>query len=157
MTREEVLMDFASRFNEDILDFKDKSNTRVYVNIEPEAIVRIGTYLFRNVGARFNTATATDLPPNIEILYHFIVEDINLVISLRVFLNREKPEIESLGKEIEAFNWIEREMSELLGITFTGHPDPRRLLLADNWPECVYPLRQDYEEWDESADRTRGL
>ena len=157
MTREEVLMDFASRFNEDILDFEDKSNTRVYVNIEPEAIVRIGTYLFRNVGARFNTASATDLPPNIEILYHFIVEDINLVISLRVFLNREKPEIESLGKEIEAFNWIEREMSELLGITFTGHPDPRRLLLADNWPACSYPLRQDYEEWDEKADRTRGL
>lgn len=157
MTREEVLMDFTSRFNEDILDFEDKSNTRVFVRIKPEAIVRSGIYLFRNVGARFNTATATDVPPNIEILYHFIVEDINLLISLRVLLDREKPEIESLGKEIEAFNWIEREMSELLGITFTGHPDPRRLLLADNWPEGVCPLRQDYEEWDESADRTRGL
>ncbi|MCK4504279.1 MAG: NADH-quinone oxidoreductase subunit C, partial [Candidatus Aegiribacteria sp.] len=61
------------------------------------------------------------------------------------------------AKEIEAFNWIEREISELLGVTFTGHPDPRKLLLADNWPECVYPLRQDYEEWDETADRTRGV
>lgn len=157
MTREEVLMDFTSRFNEDILDFEDKSSTRVYVHIKSEAIVRIGTYLFRNVGARFNIASATDLPPKIEILYHFIIEDINLIISLRVFLDREKPEIESLAKEIEAFNWIEREMSELLGITFIGHPDPRRLLLADNWPEGVYPLRQDYEEWDEKADRTRGL
>ena len=157
MTREEVLLDFTSRFNEDILDFEDKSNTRVYVNIKPEAIVRTGTYLFRNVGARFNTATGIDLPPNIEILYHFIVEDINLLISLRVLLDREKPEIESMAKEIEAFNWIEREMSELLGITFIGHPDPRRLLLADNWPEGVCPLRQDYEEWDGSADRTRGV
>ncbi|MCD4775593.1 MAG: NADH-quinone oxidoreductase subunit C [Candidatus Aegiribacteria sp.] len=157
MTREEVLLDFTSRFNEDILDFEDKSNTRVYVQIKSEAIVRIGTYLFRNIGARFNIASATDLPPKIEILYHFIIEDINLLISLRVFLDREKPEIESLAKEIEAFNWIEREMNELLGITFIGHPDPRRLLLADNWPEGVYPLRQDYEEWDEKADRTRGL
>ena len=157
MTREEVLLDFTSRFIEDILDLEDKSRTRVYVHIKSEAIVRIGTYLFRNVGARFNIATATDMPPNIEILYHFLFEDINLIISLRVLLDRKKPEIESLAKDIQAFDWIEREMSELLGITFIGHPDPRRLLLADNWPEGVYPLRQDYEEWDEKADRTRGL
>ena len=157
MIREEVLLDFTSRFYADILDLEDKSQSRVFVNIKPESIVRIGTYLFRNIGARFNIATATDLPPKIEILYHFIVEDINLLISLRVFLDRDKPEIESLAKEIEAFNWIEREMSELLGITFIGHPDPRRLLLADNWPEEVYPLRQDYEEWDKTADRTRGV
>ncbi len=157
MTREEVLLDFTSRFHEDILDLQDKSRSRVYVTIEPDSIVRIGTYLFRNVGARFNIASGSDVPPNIEVLYHFIVEDINLLISLRVLLDRENPVIESLGKEIEALNWIEREMSELLGITFTGHPDPRRLLLADEWPQGVYPLRQDYEEWDEKADRTRGL
>ncbi len=157
MTREEVLLDLTGRFQADIIDLEDKSATRVFVNIKPESIVRVGTYLFRNIGARFNIATASDLPPKIEILYHFIVEDLNLLISLRVFLDREKPEIESLAKDIEAFNWIEREMSELLGITFTGHPDPRRLLLADNWPEGVYPLRQDYEEWDETADRTRGV
>jgi len=157
MTREEVLLDFTSRFNEDILDFEDKSNIRAYVRIKPESIVKIGTYLFRNIGARFNIASASDLPNNTEILYHFIIEDINLLISLRVLLDKDKPEIESLGKEIEAFNWIEREMSELLGITFIGHPDPRRLLLSDDWPEGVYPLRQDYEEWDKTADRTRGV
>jgi len=158
MTREEVLLDFTSRFHEDILDLLDKSRSRVYVDIKPESIVKVGTYLFRNVGARFNIASATDVPPdNIEILYHFIVEDANLLISLRVHLDRENPVIESLGRDIEALNWIEREMHELLGIEFTGHPDPRRLLLADNWPEGVYPLRQDYEEWDETADRTRGV
>lgn len=157
MTRDEVLQDLRERFGEDILEFTDKSPTRVYIEIKPESIVRMGTYIFRNLGARFNIASGTDMPPVIEILYHFIIEDLNLLISLRVKLDRENPEIASLAKEIEAFNWIEREISELLGVTFTGHPDPRRLLLADNWPECVYPLRQDYEEWDETADRTRGV
>jgi Ni,Fe-hydrogenase III component G len=157
MTREEVLLDFTSRFHADILDFQDRSQTRVYVEIDPKSIVTIGTYLFRNIGARFSVATGTDLPLNIEILYHFIIEDINLFVSLRVLLDKENPVIESLAKDIEAFNWIEREMNELLGITFTDHPDMRRLLLADNWPEGVYPLRQDYEEWDETADRTRGV
>ena len=157
MTRDEVLQDLRERFGEDILGFTDKSPSRVYIEIKPESIVRMGTYLFRNLGARFNIASGTDMPPVIEILYHFIIEDINLIVSLRVKLDRENPEIASLAKDIEAFNWIEREISELLGVTFIGHPDPRRLLLADNWPECVYPLRQDYEEWDETADRTRGV
>lgn len=157
MTREEVLQDLRERFSEDILEFTDKSPTRMYIEIKAESIVGMCLYLFRNLGARFQTASGTDMPPHIEILYHFIIEDLNLIISLRVRLDRENPEIASLAKEIEAFNWIEREISELLGVTFTGHPDPRRLLLADNWPECVYPLRQDYEEWDETADRTRGV
>ncbi|MHC5035633.1 MAG: NADH-quinone oxidoreductase subunit C [Planctomycetota bacterium] len=38
---------------------------------------------------------------------------------------------------------MEREMNDLLGIVFEGHPDPRRLILADDWPEGVYPLRRD--------------
>ena len=157
MTRDEVLQDLTERFGDDIIELLDKSPSRVYIEIKAESIVKIGLYLFRNLGARFQIASGTDMPPHIEILYHFIVEDINLLVSLRVWLDRENPEIPSLAKEIEAFNWIEREISELLGVTFTGHPDPRRLLLADNWPECVYPLRQDYEEWDETADRTRGV
>ena len=157
MTREEVLLDFTSRFHESILDLEDKSRTRVYVDINPDDIVKVATYLFRNIGARFNIATGTHVPPKIEILYHFIIEDINLLVSLRVKLDEENPRIESIGKDIEAFNWIERELRELLGIEFTGHPDPRRLLLADSWPEGVHPLRQDYEEWDETADRTRGV
>lgn len=157
MTREEVLQDLRERFDDDIIELLDKSPSRVYIEIKTESIVKMGLYLFRNLGARFQIASGTDMPPHIEILYHFIIEDINLVISLRVMLDRENPEIASLAKEIEAFNWIEREISELLGVTFIGHPDPRRLLLADNWPECVYPLRQDYEEWDETADRTRGV
>ncbi len=39
--------------------------------------------------------------------------------------------------------WHERECAEMFGITFTGHPDPRNILLADDW--VGYPLRKDYE------------
>jgi len=48
-------------------------------------------------------------------------------------------------------------MHELLGIYFIGHPDLSRLLLADEWPEGVYPLRKDYKEWDKKAIRDRGV
>ena len=157
MTRDQVLTDLQNRFGDDILDVFQKSPKRVYMGLKPRAIAWVGEYIFRELGARFNIATGTDTPEGIEILYHFTLEDLNLMLNLRVLLDRENPVIPSLGKSIEAVNWIERELMELLGITFDGHPDPRRLLLPDNWPDGVFPLRQDYTEWDDTAVRTRGV
>ena len=92
-----------------------------------------------------------------EILYHFSVEEIDLVISLRVTLPKTKLEITSLTSVFTAAHWIEREIHELLGINFVGHPKLKRLLLPEDWPEGVYPLRKDYQEWDPTAIRDRGV
>jgi Ni,Fe-hydrogenase III component G len=92
-----------------------------------------------------------------EILYHFTIEDINLLISLRVKLDKSRLQIDSLTPLMKGANWIEREINEMLGIEFRGHPDMRRLLLPDEWPEGVYPLRRDYKEWDSEAIRDRGV
>lgn len=72
-------------------------------------------------------------------------------------LPKSKIEIDSLAPVFEAANWIEREIHEMLGINFNGHPDLRRLLLSDDWPEGVHPLRCDYKEWDKNAIRDRGV
>lgn len=157
MTREEVLKDIRERFREDIIDVFDKSPKRVYIEIKLESITKIAKYIFKDLGARFNIASGVDAREHMEILYHFTFEDINLLISLRVKLKKPKLEIESLAHIFEGANWIEREIHELLGINFKGHPDLRRLLLADDWPEGVYPLRCDYKEWDKKAIRDRGV
>jgi Ni,Fe-hydrogenase III component G len=157
MTREEVLKDLKDRFMDDILDFFDKSPKRVYMEIRPEAIVGVGTYIFRDLEARFNIASGVDARTHLEILYHFSLEYINLLISVRVKLDRKNPVIDSLAPIFKGANWIEREMNELLGIEFRGHPNMKRLLLADEWPEGVYPLRRDYQEWDVNAVRDRGV
>ena len=125
--------------------------------IKPAALVKVALHVFKDLKARFNIASGVDTRQNIEILYHFTVEDINLLVSLKVKLSKDNPEIDSLAPHFEGANWIEREMHELLGINFKGHPDMRRLLLPESWPECVYPLRADYKEWDESAIRDRGV
>lgn len=157
MTREDVLKDLKTRFAEDIIDIFDKSATRVYIEIKPQSITRVAKYIFKDLGARFNIASGVDTRHNMEILYHFTVEDIDLLISLRVKLQKSKLEIDSLAPIFEGANWIEREIHELLGINFKGHPDLRRLLLPEEWPEGVYPLRRDYKEWDEKAIRDRGI
>ena len=157
MNRDEVLTNIKNKFEGDIVDIFDKSPKRVYIEIKPESIRKIAQYIFRDLGARFNIASGVDLRKHMEILYHFIIEDINLLISLRVKLQKSKLEIDSLVPLFEAANWIEREMHELLGINFKGHPDLRRLLLSDDWPKGVYPLRADYKEWDKKAIRDRGV
>jgi Ni,Fe-hydrogenase III component G len=156
-TREQVLKDLQTRFKDDIVDLLDKSPKRVYMEIKPESIRRVGSYIFKDLEARFNIASGVDARSHIEILYHFSLEYINLLISLRVKLDRKIPVIDSLATEFKAVNWIEREMNELLGIEFKGHPEMKRLLLAKEWPEGVYPLRTDYKEWDKNAIRDRGV
>lgn len=158
MTREDILKNLNTRFKEDIVDVFDKSPKRVYIEIKPESITKLAKYIFKDLGARFNTAAGVDARYHMEIIYHFTIEEINLLISLRVKLAKTKKlEIDSLAPHIEATNWIEREIHELLGINFKGHPDLRRLLLSDEWPEGVYPLRTDYKEWDKKAIRDRGV
>ena len=116
MTREEVLKDLKDKFKNDIIDVFDKSPKRVYIGIKPGSIVKVASYVFKDLGARFNIASGVDLRHHMEILYHFIIEDINLLISFRVKLDKSKLEIDSLAPVIEAVNWIEREMHDLLGI-----------------------------------------
>jgi len=157
MNREEIIRDLSDRFKKDIIELFDKSPKRVYIEINPESIVKVASYVFKNLGARFNIASGVDCRENMEILYHFIIEEIDFLISLRVKLDKTKLEIDSLTTVFEGANWIEREIHELLGIKFRGHPDMRRLLLPDQWPEGVYPLRRDYKEWDKSAIRDRGV
>ena len=157
MTRDSVLKNIKDKFKSDIIDVFDKSPKRIYVEIKPESITKIAEYVFKSRGARFNIASGVDARSHMEILYHFTFEDINLLISLRVKLEKSKLEIDSLATTFEAANWIEREIHEMLGIKFKGHPDLRKLLLSEDWPEGVYPLRRDYKEWDEKAIRDRGV
>jgi NADH-quinone oxidoreductase subunit C len=156
MSRDEVLRQLRERFDASIVQIEDRSPRRVYVEVRPEAIVPVAAHL-RELGARFNIASGVDTPTHLEILYHFTIEEIDLLVSVRVKLSRDRPSVETLTTVIKGANWVEREMHELLGIDFRGHPRLERLLLPDQWPEGVHPLRADYREWDASAVRDRGV
>lgn len=162
MNREELLKDIKDKFKNDIIDFLDRSPRRVYIEIKPESLVKVASYIFKDLKARFNIASGVDTPTNTEILYHFSFEYLNpeylnVLISLRVKLDRDKPTVASLAPVFNGANWIEREMHDILGINFEGHPNLEKLLLSEDWPEGVYPLKRDYKEWDKKAIRDRGV
>lgn len=157
MSRSEVLQSLHVRFPDAIGRVLEHSPKRVYINVSAAAIVDVARYLFYDLGARFNIASGVDGRTHMEILYHFTLEAINLVLSLRVTLPKNQLQIDSLTSVFRAAHWIEREIHELLGVTFIGHPNLTRLLLPEEWPAGVYPLRKDYQEWDPTAVRDRGV
>jgi Ni,Fe-hydrogenase III component G len=61
-----------------------------------------------------------------------------------VVLPKPEPRVASLAQRIPAADWIEREMHDLLGVTFEGHPDPRRLVKAEAYFD-VHPQRRDFD------------
>src|SRR5579863_1833221 len=95
------------------------------------------TYLFDVTGVdRF------PIEPRFELNYHLLSLSRRETIRLRVRLPGEDPVIQSVVPVWPTANWHEREIFDLLGIRFEGHPNLRRMLLPDDWEG--YPLRKDY-------------
>lgn len=157
MNRESILNTLRARAGEDWVALEDKTPARAYAEIRVAALPRLVRWLISDAGARFNIASGVDGRDTLEVLYHFTVEDIDLVLTLRVRVPKSDPVLPSLANALPAANWIEREISEMLGVTFAGHPGMKRLLLPEDWPADSYPLRQDYAEWDAAAIRNRGV
>jgi Ni,Fe-hydrogenase III component G len=141
---QEELNSRLSEIKNKLIAIEQKTNNRIYLLCEAENSYDISKFLFEDVGCRFVIATGIDADNCFEILYHFAYDQLGYVITVKAFIrNREKPAIESITQFLPAAEWIEREIHDVLGIDFKNHPNLRRLILADDWPAGVYPLRKD--------------
>lgn len=77
---------------------------------------------------------------HLEALYHFAFGP--EITTLRVKLPYENPMIPTICQLIPAASLFERELQELMGITVENTPNPDRLILPEDWPDGVYPLRK---------------
>ena len=145
MRREEVVANIKDKFGDRVKRFHDKSARRIYIDIDKKDLLDFARYVFKDLGARFNIASAIDHPEEIEIMYHFNFDKLGLIITFRTYASKKKCEVESLLPIMKGAEWIEREIHELFGVEFKNHPNMRPLLLPDDWPKDKYPLRKDYK------------
>ncbi len=114
--------------------------------VYPERLVEVSRFLRDTPGLEFDQleqVTAIDYEDYFDLIYRLVSITYNHSVYLRVKLwDRIRPQIESLYLVYRGADFQEREVYDLMGIVFVGHPNLRRIL---TWDEFVgHPLRKDY-------------
>jgi NADH-quinone oxidoreductase subunit C len=148
-----VIEQIKNKFKDKVEIF-EKSKKRVYVNAAKDDTKDIVHYMFRDMGARFSIATAIDTRLGVEMLYHMAFDKDGMIVSIRTMANKPELEMPTFSDIIPGTLWIEREIHEMFGVDFVGHPGLERLLLPDDWEEGVYPFRKKtFESEKENLER----
>jgi len=152
---------FSTRIKSKKLDAIDP-----FVVVEPADLIEVCRFLRDDPRMSFellNCITAVDyleldakkapkagFEPHMEVVYHFSSFSHRHRLVLKLILPRwknnqagELPEVPSLSELWRTANWHEREVFDLSGVRFSGHPDLRRILTSEDW--VGHPLRKDYE------------
>ena len=144
---QQELKDKLKPIQDKLTAIEQPQENRIYLVCESENSYAVNKFLFEEIGCRFAIVTGIDSEDCFEVLYHFSYDQTGCVINIKTFIrDREKPAIESITSILPAAEWIEREIHDILGIDFRNHPNLKRLLLADDWPESVYPMRKEVKK-----------
>ena len=140
----ECLRSWNAQAVAEVIEFRDETTIVV-----PRELLRAAAERCRaDAKLQFNLltdATCVDrypVEPRFELNYHLVSISRRNRVRLRVHLNGKDPVVDSLVAVWPGANWLEREIFDLFGIRFTGHPYLRRILLPEDWEG--YPLRRDY-------------
>jgi len=148
MTGEEIIKLLKTRFGEKIKEATQPVRDMVMVTIDRSDSVAVNRYLFHDMAGRFVVAVGTDYRDAggsflVDYVYSLSLDHMFVTVRLPVPEHDLWIEAVTGQSDIPAANWAEREVQDLLGIKLHNHPDPRRLVLADDWPDQLHPLRRD--------------
>jgi len=126
------------------LDYKLVRDRRIFVEISNDCVKKFLKRLKEEIGeTHISTITGLDTGKEIEVIYHLWSYQYKTEISVRVKLDRNNPVVDSITDIIPGATLYEREVYEMVGVKFQGHPNLTHLLLPEDWPDGVYPLRKD--------------
>lgn len=149
---QDELKNRLTEVKEKLIEIEQTSELRIFLPCEAENNYAVCKFLFEDMALRFVIVTGIDSDNCFEVLYHFSNDETGHIVTVKAFIrDRENPSIESITPFIPGAEWIEREIHDILGIEFKNHPNMRRLILSDDWPEGVYPLRKDCPEPSEGT------
>jgi len=140
---EKIVQAVQTRFDASIEEFRGE----VHVFVKPEQIAETLTWLRDEQGFEFLSAlTAVDYWPQQEPRFHVIYQltsiSKNLSVQVRVPVAASRPVVPTVSGVYASANWREREVWDMFGVRFEGHPDLRRILMPHDWEG--HPLRKDY-------------
>lgn len=132
-------------WNADALTDAKFDRGELTLTIAKEAIRDAAATLIAAGYNAFQDVTAVDWypsAPRFQVSYHVCSHRYKEVLRLRVLLNEADPAVDSITPVWPGANYYEREVFDLFGIRFEGHPNLRRIMMPDDW--VGHPLRKDY-------------
>ncbi|MCL5102908.1 MAG: NADH-quinone oxidoreductase subunit C [Armatimonadetes bacterium] len=146
--QQEYLSDLWTHFPDILEGFQEHVKDQVLATIPREDLPVVAKYAVNQLGARFVISVGTDNREksgdfSISYVLAFDEDKRFLVLHSRVPANDLR--VASITPEVPAAAWSEREAFDMLGIEPVGHPDPRRLVLPDDFPTDIHPLRREIE------------
>lgn len=173
----EKLERMKARYTDKIVSISTDKTDMPVVEINPEQIVDFMQSIISEEGFEYNflsDLTAYDFNPPVNevpdynlgtyrsegdakrfvVVYHLLSLQNKDRIRVIVRLNEDE-EVPSVSGVWKSANWLEREVFDLYGVKFTGHPDLRRIMLDDRW--VGHPLRKDYhikkyQRWEDNLE-----
>ncbi len=138
-----IVETIQERFDAEMSEFRGD----VTLHLAPEQIFNACTTLREEFGFELlSELTAVDYwpeqEPRFNLIYGLRSLSHHLIIFLRVAVNGKEPSVPSITPVYYNANWFERELWDMFGIRFDGHPDLRRILMPYDWEG--HPLRKDY-------------
>ncbi|MCL4268225.1 MAG: NADH-quinone oxidoreductase subunit C [Anaerolineales bacterium] len=140
---EPIVKNLQDKFGATYEEFRDE----VHCFVKPEQIVdALITLRDEHRFELLSAQTAVDYYPQTSPRFHVIYQLTslaqNLSVQLRVPVNGDNPKVPTAANVYKTAVWRERELLDMFGIEFEGHPDPRRILMPED--ADGHPLRKDY-------------
>ncbi|HVM32701.1 MAG TPA: NADH-quinone oxidoreductase subunit C [bacterium] len=149
MTLDELKAKIEERFKDSILTAVLSAQKELIVTVKPEAYHEMAVSLRDEEGLAFqhlSCLTAVDYPKEnkITLVDHLWSYRHGHQMTLKLDLPRDNARVRSVEDVWKSANWLEREVFDLYGVTFEGHPDLRRIMMPEDYKK--HPLRKDFSD-----------
>jgi Ni,Fe-hydrogenase III component G len=143
MNVEAIIQRINAEIKDKVQEVSLAAPLRINVKVAREQLLTVLRYLKEQFGfTHLATITGLDAGESFEVIYHMAS---NLAtVNVRILTPRSDPKIPSVCTVIAGAILYERELQDMFGLVVENIPDPRPLLLADDWPAGEYPLRKDW-------------
>jgi Ni,Fe-hydrogenase III large subunit/Ni,Fe-hydrogenase III component G len=145
MTQDTLIQTLRARFGPALAASQGGAARRLVLDVDRTALRAVALAL-RDAGGRYMVGVGSDERDRrgaFSMIHLFAFDKEGFTADLRASAPADNPEFDSIAPEIPSAGWTEREYMDLLGFMFKGNPKPKRLILADDWPAGIHPLRKD--------------
>ena len=145
MNSSEAVEKIETRFQDNIL-LKNSFRDELSLTVSKDSLIEIMTFCKNDLGFDYLVdLTAVDnlgTNPRYEVVYELYSYSDSCHLRIKVGVDESEREVSSVVDLWPTANWHEREAFDMIGVTFSGHPDMRRILMWEGYP--YYPLRKDF-------------